>query len=58
MSAQFKYAETRGIPVGIVAGPDEAASGTVNVRELRKRDSFNGLTIEEAGKKTLALLSR
>ena len=58
ISAQFKYAETRGIPVGIVAGPDEAASGTVNVRELRKRDSFNGLTIEEAGKKTLALLSR
>ncbi|MEL6272232.1 MAG: histidine--tRNA ligase, partial [Chloroflexota bacterium] len=35
MSKQFKHADRKGIPVVVIAGPDEIASGEVKLRRLR-----------------------
>jgi len=35
LGKQFKYADKKGIPVVVVAGPDEIAEGKVTVRRLR-----------------------
>ena len=56
LPAQFKYAEGRDIPLGIIIGPDEAAAGTVNIKDLRNRENYNGIKQDETPKKILELL--
>lgn len=47
LAAQFSYAEKKDIPVGIICGRDEYDRGRLNVRDLRTRESFNDLTLEQ-----------
>ena len=37
MSAQIKYADTKGIPYAVILGSDEVEAGTVAVRDLANR---------------------
>ena len=55
ITAQFKYAEAGGIPLALIVGPEEAAAGTVNLKDLRSRQSFNGLTFSAARDKAVEL---
>jgi histidyl-tRNA synthetase len=56
LAVQFAYAEKRGIPLALVCGPDEAAAGTVGLKDLRTRESYDRLTPAEAAAKATALL--
>ena len=56
LGPQFQYAEKKGIPVGIICGEDEMSQGTVNLKNLLTRESFNGLTLENAIAKAAAIL--
>ncbi len=38
MSAQIKYADTKGIPYAVILGSDEVEAGTVAVRDLSNRE--------------------
>ena len=38
MSAQIKYADTKGIPYAVILGSDEVAAGTVAIRDLANRE--------------------
>ncbi len=58
LAAQFKYAETKGIPLAFIIGPDEAAACTMNLKDLRTRESFDGLSLAEARAKAAELLNR
>ena len=48
INAQFKFAEAKSIPFALVCGEDEFAKGTVNLKDLKKRKNWEGLTISEA----------
>ena len=48
LPAQFKYAERRGIPLTLFHGEAERTAGLCNLRDLRSRRSFDGLTVQEA----------
>lgn len=48
LGQQFSYAEKKGIPVGIICGPDEKASGTINWKDLTSRESFQAEGLERA----------
>ncbi len=48
---QFSYAEKKGIPLGIIAGETEFASGTVNYKNLVSRSASEGVTLEAAIKR-------
>jgi histidyl-tRNA synthetase len=48
LGVQFKFAEQKGAAVGIICGPDERAADVVNVRNLRTRESTDGLAVAEA----------
>lgn len=56
ITAQFKYAEAKGIPLAIIAGPDEAEGNTMNLKDLHNRVSFNGLSLMDAAGKAIELL--
>ncbi len=56
--AQFKYAEAKGIPLALIVGPEEVAAGTVNLKDLLHRESYNGLTFTEACNKAVELGNR
>ena len=56
IAAQFKYAEARGIPIAIIAGPNEVGSDTMNLKDLRSRESFDGLSFMAAKEKAVELL--
>ncbi len=43
---QFTWAEKKGIVWGIMAGGNERDAGTLNIRDLRSRENFEGLSIE------------
>jgi histidyl-tRNA synthetase len=45
MSKQFKHADRKGIPVAVIAGPDEIAAGQVTLRRLRDGEE---ITVERA----------
>lgn len=47
-SQQFIHAERKGIEYALIVGATEKASGTVNLRDLRSRESRPGLSLEEA----------
>jgi histidyl-tRNA synthetase len=38
ISAQIKYADTKGIPYAVILGSDEVEAGTVAIRDLASRD--------------------
>ena len=40
---QFQYAEKRGHKIGLIAGPDDFAAGTWNVKDLAKREEKKGV---------------
>ena len=46
LTAQFGYAEKKSIPVGLICGQAEYSRGTVNVRDLNARKSFDDLSVE------------
>jgi histidyl-tRNA synthetase len=56
IAAQFAYAEKRGIPLAVICGSDERAKGVVNLKDLRSRESLEGLTLADATARAAALL--
>jgi histidyl-tRNA synthetase len=56
LSAQFAYAEKRGIRFALIHGEDEAAKDTVGLKDLKSRESWQGLKPAEAVEKTRQLL--
>jgi histidyl-tRNA synthetase len=56
LAAQFAYAGKRGIPLAVIAGSAERAKGVVNLKDLRSRESFDGLPLEDATARASALL--
>lgn len=48
LNGQFKFAEQKGIPFGIICGGDEKAAGRVNLKNLKTRESFEGISLEDA----------
>ncbi len=53
---QFKFAEAKSIPLAIICGSKEKEASTVNLKDMTKRENFDGLTLEEALKKAGELL--
>jgi len=58
IGAQFKYAESRDIPLALIVGPEEKAAGIVNLKDLRTRDNYNGISFEKARVKARDLISK
>ena len=56
IAVQFAYAGKRGIPLALIAGIEERAKGVVNLKDLRTRESFDGLSLEGATARASALL--
>ena len=56
LAVQFAYAEKRGIPLALVCGGSERESGVVGLKDLRSRQSHDGLTLEAAIGKAKELL--
>ena len=56
LGVQFRFAESGGISLALIAGEREAASGRVNLKDLRTRESFNDMDFEAAREKALAVL--
>ena len=56
IAVQFAYAEKRGIPLAVIAGTDEYETGVVNLKDLRTRESFDGLSLEDATARASAQL--
>jgi histidyl-tRNA synthetase len=56
IAIQFAYAEKRAIPLAVIVGSDEHARGVVNLKDLKRRESYEGLTIEDATARASALL--
>ena len=48
LAVQFSYAEKRGIPLALVKGEKEENEGVVGLKDLRSRQSHDGLTLESA----------
>jgi histidyl-tRNA synthetase len=46
LGAQFKFAEAKEIPFGLICGSDEKAAGTVNLKNLTTRENYEGITLE------------
>lgn len=38
LARQLSYASDRGVPFAVILGPDEAAAGTVTLRDMRRRE--------------------
>ncbi len=56
LTAQFKYAESKDIPLALIVGGDEAEAGTVTLKDLRSRESYDGFSIDQALDKAKSLL--
>ena len=55
--SQFKFAQTKGISYALLCGKDEYAKGVVHLKDLKKRENWNNLTLEEALKKMKRLMT-
>jgi len=55
LGKQFKYADKKGIPIVVIAGPDEVAAGNVTVRRLRDGEEFT-VSVDEAVTKVQTLV--
>jgi histidyl-tRNA synthetase len=58
LAVQLKYAERRGIPLLLFHGEAERDSGLCNLRDLRSRESFDALTVQQAAETASKLLRR
>jgi histidyl-tRNA synthetase len=56
LAVQFAYAEKKGIALAVVCGEQEAAAGGVTLKDLRSRESFEGLRQGELPGKATELL--
>ncbi|HUI71810.1 MAG TPA: histidine--tRNA ligase [Spirochaetia bacterium] len=56
LAVQFAYAEKKGIPLALVRGEKEVTLGIVGLKDLRSRQSYDGLTLETAIDKAKELL--
>jgi histidyl-tRNA synthetase len=56
LAVQFAYAEKKGISLAVVCGEQEAAAGTATLKDLRSRESFEGLRPADLSEKARALL--
>jgi histidyl-tRNA synthetase len=56
LAVQFAYAEKKGIPLAVVCGEQEAAAGTATLKDLRSRESFEGLAPADLSGKARELL--
>lgn len=56
LAAQFAYAEKKGISLAVVCGEQEAAAGVVTLKDLRSRESHEGLKPGELPGKARELL--
>lgn len=56
LGSQFQFAEKKGIPIGIICGEDEFSHGTVNVKNLHTRESFDNLPLNDAVAKAAEIL--
>jgi len=56
LAVQFSYAEKKGIRLAIVMGEKEEKGGVVALKDLRSRQSWEGLTLENAKGKARELL--
>ncbi len=56
INAQFKFAEAKSIPFALICGDDEFSKGVVNLKDLKNRENWNDLTLEEAIAKIKELL--
>ncbi|OQY35498.1 MAG: histidine--tRNA ligase [Spirochaetaceae bacterium 4572_59] len=56
LGPQFKFAEAKSIPLAIICGSNEKEAGTVNLKDMTKRENFDALTLEEALAKAGELL--
>ncbi len=58
LDKQFKYAEKKNIPAGIICGSDEFESGTITVKDLIKRENFDRIDIETGIEKIISLIKK
>lgn len=49
LKKQFRYADRKGIPIVVLVGPDEIASGTAKVKNLEKREEDVVQRVDLAG---------
>ena len=56
LAQQFSYAEKKGIRLAVVCGEQEAAAGTVTLKDLTTRESYEGLTATALAGKARELL--
>ena len=57
LNSQFKLAERKGIPLAVICGEDEVAGKTVNLKDLRSRESYERISLDAAVEKAAELLS-
>lgn len=48
LAQQFQFAEKKGIPFGLICGEDEYKNNTVNVKNLKTRESYDGISFDKA----------
>jgi len=58
IGTQLKYAEAKSIPLALIIGPEEEAAGVVNLKDLRTRENYNGISFEKARAKARKLISK
>ncbi|MFP4365010.1 MAG: histidine--tRNA ligase [Spirochaetia bacterium] len=58
LGQQFSFAEKKDIPIGILCGEDEFINKTIKFKDLKNRQNYSGLTLDEAQKKITELLNR
>ena len=56
LGQQFQYAEKRGHKIALIAGPDDFAAGTWNVKDLAKREEKKGVPDAEVAALVRSLL--
>jgi len=56
LAQQFAYAEKKGIRLAVVCGEQEASAGTLTLKDLTTRESFEGLAPSDLAGKARAIL--
>ena len=57
LGQQFQYAEKRGHKIALIAGPDDFAAGTWNVKDLAKREEKKGVPDAEVAAMVQSMLA-
>ena len=57
LGQQFQYAEKRGHKIALIAGPDDFATGTWNVKDLAKREEKKGVPDAEVAALVKSMLA-